>query len=86
MTFEAQFFPLSWRRLHLGATAHVGSGLLRHQSGDIDGALTFGGGALLEIALTTRLALHVRADLSTSRTAPRTWSSARSLSAGLAIY
>jgi hypothetical protein len=86
LALETQFFPLSWRRLHLGGAAHVGSGVLRHQSGDVDGALTAGAGGLLEIALTTRLALHARADWSTSRTAPRTWSSARSLSVGLAIY
>ena len=86
LALETQIFPLSWRRLHLGASAHVGSGLLRHQSGDVDGALTAGAGGLLEIALTTRLALHARADWSTSRTAPTTWSNARSLSVGLAIY
>jgi hypothetical protein len=86
LEFEAQVFPLSWRRLHVGGAAHVGSGLLRHQSGDVDGALTVGGGALLEIALTTRLALHARLDWSASRTSPTTWSNARSLSAGLAIY
>jgi hypothetical protein len=86
LEFEAQLFPLSWRRLHVGGAAHVGSGLIRHQSGDVDGALTVGGGALLEIALTTRLALHARLDWSASRTSPTTWSNARSLSAGLAIY
>jgi len=41
---------------------------------------------LLEIALTTRLALHARADFSTSRVTPDRWSSARSLSLGLAVY
>ena len=83
LALETQFFPLSIGRLHLGGAAHVGSGVLRHQSGDVDGALTAGGGGLLELALTTRLALHARADWSTSRTAPGAWSDARSLSVGL---
>lgn len=86
LNFETQLFPLSWRRAHLGVAGHAGSSLLRHQSGDVDGAPTFGAGAIFEIALTTRLALHARADWSASRTAPGTWSPTRSLSAGIAIY
>jgi hypothetical protein len=86
LALETQIFPLSWRRLHLGAAASVGSGLLRHQSGDTDGALTVGAGGLLEIALTTRFSLHARADWSSSRTGPTSWSSARSLSAGISVY
>jgi hypothetical protein len=86
LALEAQVFPLSWWRLHLGAAGHVGSGLLRHQGSRIEGALTVGGGAILEVALTTRLALHARLDWSGVRTTPQDWSRARSLSAGLAIY
>jgi hypothetical protein len=86
LALETQFFPLSWQRLHLGAAAHVGSGVIRQASGDVDGALTAGAGGLLEIALTTRLALHARADFSASRVAPDRWSSARSVSFGLAVY
>jgi hypothetical protein len=59
---------------------------VRHLGNNIDGALTVGGGAILEVALTTRLALHARLDWSGARTAPDQWSRARSISAGVAIY
>ena len=86
LALETQVFPLSWKRLHLGGAAHVGSGVIRQASGDVDGALTAGAGGLLEIALTTRLALHARADFSASRVTSDRWSSARSVSFGLAVY
>jgi hypothetical protein len=86
LTAEAQFYPLSWKRLHLGAAAHVGSAVVPRQGFHEFGALTTGAGALLEIALTTRLAITARWDWSTTRMDPGHWSGAHSLAAGLAVY
>jgi hypothetical protein len=85
-TAEAQLFPVAWKRLHLGAAGHVGSALVPRGGGHEFGALTTGAGALLEIALTTRLAITARWDWSTTRMEPGRWSSAQSLAAGLAVY
>jgi hypothetical protein len=87
LTAEAQLFPLSWRRLHLGAAGHVGTTLV---SGAADGSPwggpTVGGAALLEVALTTRLSLTARWDWNTRRSPTGQWSPASSLAAGIAIY
>ena len=84
-TGELQLFPLSWWRLHLGAAGHVGSGLVPGGDGRW-GALTAGVGGLLEVALTTRLALTARWDWTHTRAAPGHWLAAQTLSAGLAVY
>jgi hypothetical protein len=76
LTAEAQFYPLSWKRLHLGAAAHVGSAVVPREGFHEFGALTTGAGALLEIALTTRLAITARWDWSTTRMDPGHWSGA----------
>ena len=86
VTAEAQVFPLSWKRLHLGAAAHVGSAVVPREGVHEFGALTTGAGALFELALTTRLAITARWDWSTTRMDPGHWSSAHSLAAGLAVY
>ena len=51
-------------------------------------AAAFGGGALLEIALTTRLALTVRADYTTAKVRPETkgWAGSEMFTFGVAIY
>jgi hypothetical protein len=84
---EAQVFPLSWWRLHLGAFGHGGMQVARDELGSRTGP-AWGGGGILEIALTTRLALAGRVDYTIARTAPEPgdWASTSTVTAGIAIY
>jgi len=84
---EAQFFPLQWWRIHLGGFGHGGMQVARDEFGTRTGP-AWGGGAILEFALTTRLALTGRMDYTIARTAPdsQSWASSTTLTAGLAIY
>ncbi|HEY0706628.1 MAG TPA: hypothetical protein VGG33_07520 [Polyangia bacterium] len=88
VTAEAQVFPLNLWRLHLGGAFYGGSAVAPRDldGGEVWGVPILGGAAILEIELTTRLALTARFDWSTARTSPSNWSQARSISAGLAIY
>jgi hypothetical protein len=85
LAFEAQAFPLAWKRLHLGGFANVGSMVLRSARAAPDPALAIGGGALVELALTTRLALTARAAWSAARV-ENAWTTGRTFTAGIAIY
>jgi len=84
---EAQVFPLSWWRLHLGAFGHGGMQVARDELGTRTGP-AWGGGGILEIALTRRLALTGRMDYTIARTAPAPgdWASTSTVTAGIAIY
>jgi hypothetical protein len=84
---EAQFFPLAFWRLHLGGFGHGGYQVARDEFGTRTGP-AWGGGAVLEFALTTRLALTGRWDYTVARTAPdnQGWASTSTLTAGVAIY
>jgi hypothetical protein len=84
---EAQFFPLSLWRFHLGGFGHGGMQIARDEFGTRTGP-AWGGGAILEFALTTRLALSGRMDYTVARTAPENndWASSSTFTAGLAIY
>jgi hypothetical protein len=85
--FETQVFPLNWWRLDLGGFGHGGMQVANDEFGERDGP-AFGGGVLLEIALTTRLALTGRWDYTTARTSPEIhgWAGTSTFTAGLAIY
>jgi hypothetical protein len=87
LAIEAQFLPLGVWRLHFGGFAHAGMVYADDVGGTRSGA-AFGGGFLLELALTTRLALTARADYTSSRTAPagQGWQGAETFSAGIAVY
>jgi len=84
---EAQFFPLQVWRLHLGGFGHGGMQVARDELGTRTGP-AWGGGAILEFALTTRLALTGRMDYTLARTAPdgQSWAGSTTLTGGLAIY
>jgi hypothetical protein len=84
---EAQVFPLQAWRIHLGGFGHGGMQVARDEFGTRTGP-AWGGGAILEFALTTRLALTGRMDYTIARTAPdsQSWASSTTLTAGLAIY
>ena len=84
---EAQFFPLNLWRLHLGGFGHGGYQVARDEFGTRTGP-AWGGGFLLELEITTRLALTGRADYTVARTSPEDddWASSLTYTAGLAIY
>jgi hypothetical protein len=82
---EAQAFPVRLGPLSLGACAHGGPSLSSDGGGGIGSHLALGGGPLIELALTTRLALTFRADWTATRLQDG-WTPSRSFSGGLAIY
>jgi hypothetical protein len=86
LALEAQGFPLSLGPVHFGLFAHGGTVLAANQHDEIVGVPAIGGGALIELELTTRLALTFRAGWTGARRVPGDWTPSRSLAVGLAIY
>jgi hypothetical protein len=86
-SLEAQYFPLDLWRIHLGGFGHGGVQMALDDVSTRTGP-AFGGGAILELALTTRLALTGRVDYTLARTASdgQSWTSTTTWTAGLAIY
>jgi hypothetical protein len=84
LALETQLFPVALGRLHLGLFGKGGvaiaGGGADYQSGPI-----VGGGALVELALTTRLALTFRAGANAAKLDDG-WSSAGTLTGGIAVY
>jgi hypothetical protein len=90
LALEAQFFPVSAGRLGLGAFGHAGVMYASDELGGFRSGAAFGGGILLELALTTRLALTLRADYTGAKVAPATsgqsWAAAETFTVGVAVY
>jgi hypothetical protein len=87
LALEAQFFPLGVGRLHLGGFGHGG---VQYADDTVLGkrnGLALGGGLVLQIGLTTRLALTLRADYTTAKIGPnQDWQAGELFTAGVAIY
>jgi hypothetical protein len=84
LTLEAQAFPLRLHRVHLGLFAGGGPTLIAQEGVGSDSGAEVAGGALVEIDVTTRLALSARAGV---RFMPgRDRHPGLTLSAGLSIY
>jgi len=87
LDLEAQFFPVSVWRLHLGGFGHGGVQYANDASSGTRNGAAFGGGLILELALTTRLALTARADYTSAHVAPGGgWAGTEMFTAGVAIY
>jgi len=87
LALEAQLFPISAWRLHLGGFGHGGVQYADDVNGGTRSGAAFGGGLMLELALTTRLALTARADYTAARVAPGGgWAGTEMFTAGVAIY
>jgi len=84
---ELQFLPLSIWRLHFGGFGHVGTQWASDSEGKRSG-LALGGGALIELALTTRLALNFRYDYTSAKigNAGQEWAPISMIGGGIAIY
>lgn len=83
---EVQAFPLSLWRLHLGGFAGAGSMLFADDGARSSTGLALGGGALVELEATTRLAFTFRAGITAGRRGPGDWAQMRTFSFGLAVY
>ena len=90
LALEAQFFPVTAGRLNLGVFGHGGIVYVSDALGGFRDGAAFGGGLLLELALTTRLALTFRADYTSAKVAPaasgRDWAAAETFAVGVAVY
>ncbi len=88
LAFEAQLFPLDLWRLHLGGFGHAGVQYASDASGGSRNGAAFGGGLILELSLTARLALTARADYTAARIDPagQSWAGAAIFTAGVAVY
>jgi hypothetical protein len=84
LALEAQVFPWSLGRLHVGAFAKGGVAIIGDSTATQSGPIA-GGGALVELALTTRLALTFRAAANAAHLDDG-WSTAGALTGGVAIY
>jgi hypothetical protein len=84
---ELQSLPLALGRLHIGGYGNGGFALLASTgaSGTAESGPAFGGGALMELDLTGRLALTLRAGANAAQF-PTGWSPAAMVMGGLAIY
>jgi opacity protein-like surface antigen len=84
---ELQFLPLSVWRLHFGGFGHVGNQWASDSQGKHTG-LAVGGGAMIELALTTRLALNFRYDYTRAKVgnAGQEWAPVSMIGGGIAIY
>jgi hypothetical protein len=87
LAFELQFLPLSVWRLHFGGFGHVGTQWVSDSGGKRSG-LAMGGGAMIELALTTRLAFTLRYDYTQAKLgdAGNQWVPVSMIGGGIAIY
>ncbi len=83
---EAQGFPVDFGRLHLGAYLGGGRLLSTDANDNFVTGPSFGAGALVEVALTTRLALMVRGGWTFAGISGHNWFRTGTVTAGLAIY
>jgi len=87
LAIEAQVFPVNLWRLHLGGFGHGGTQYAHDTAGGTRQGAAFGGGLLLELALTTRLALTARADYTSAKVAPGGgWAGTEMFTFGVSIY
>lgn len=84
LALELQAFPLALGRFHLGGFVKGGFAVIGPADGPQTGPVG-GGGALIEIGITPRLALTLRAGLDAARLDDG-WSRAGVLTAGVSIY
>lgn len=83
---EAQAFPIDFGRLHLGAYLGGGQLIGTDNKGNFVMGPSFGGGGIVELALTTRLAFMVRGGWTFAGPMGYSWLRTGAVTAGLAIY
>jgi hypothetical protein len=83
---EVQGFPLQLGRLHAGPFVHGGVQVLAEPDRPTVSGPAVGGGLMLELDLTTRLALYLRGDLTAAHLDRDPWRSTGAVTLGLAVY
>jgi hypothetical protein len=87
LALELQAFPIALYRLHLGGFAHAGVQYADDAQAPTRNGTAFGGGLLMEIDLTARLALSLRADYTSAQVAPAGgWAGTEMFTVGVSIY
>ena len=87
LALEAQVFPVGIWRLYLGGFGHAGIQYADDAAGGTRNGTAVGGGLLLELGLTARLALTLRADYTSAKIRPDGgWQAGELFTAGIAIY
>lgn len=87
LAVEVQAFPIALWRLHIGGFGHAGTQYADDALGGRRNGAAFGGGVLLEIDLTSRLALSLRGDYTSAHVSPTGgWAGTQMITAGVSIY
>ena len=87
LAVEVQAFPIALYRLHLGGFGHAGVQYADDALAPARNGAAFGGGLLVEIDLTSRLALSLRGDYTSAHVSPtRGWAGTEMFTAGVSIY
>jgi hypothetical protein len=86
LSLEAQAFPLALGRFHGGMFAKGGVGIAGGGPNGLEYGPLVGGGLLFELGLTSRLALVARAAASATKLQTSGWSTAGTITGGVAIY
>ena len=87
LAVEVQAFPIALYRLHLGGFAHAGVQYADDAIASTRNGAAFGGGLLVEIDLTSRLALSLRGDYTSAHVSPTGgWAGTEMFTAGVSIY
>jgi hypothetical protein len=87
LAFEVQAFPVALYRLHLGGFGHAGIQYADDAIAGTRNGAAFGGGLLVEIDLTSRLALSLRGDYTSAHVSPTGgWAGTEMFTAGVSIY
>jgi hypothetical protein len=86
VALELQTFPLQIGRLHAGPFAHGGVQLVAEPDRPTASGPAFGGGLMIELDLTTRMALYGRADLTAVQLDGQGWRPAGMVTMGMAVY
>lgn len=87
LAVEVQAFPIALWRLHIGGFGHAGTQYADDELAGTRNGAAFGGGVLLEIDLTSRLALSLRGDYTSAHVSPTGgWAATEMITAGVSIY
>jgi hypothetical protein len=83
---ELQSFPVRLGRLHAGPFVHGGYQFISEADERDRSGPAVGGGLMLEVDLTTRLALYARAGVTGAHLGQDDWRTTAALTLGLAVY
>jgi hypothetical protein len=86
LSLESQVFPLKAGPVHFGAFGNVGQQLVTQSSEPQMTGLALGGGLLMELEMTTRMALTLRGGWTSAHVGADRWLGTGTVALGLAVY